>query len=52
MVSIPILVALGIVIVGLLVLRFLVKTVLTLAKVAILVAVGVAVWFGLDMLLG
>ncbi len=48
----PIVVAIAILVVGLLVLRFIVKTVITLVKIAILVAIGVATYVGLSYVVG
>ncbi len=45
-------IGLAIIIIGLLILRFIVKTAFTVAKIAILVAVGVATYFGLEQLFG
>ncbi len=41
-------IGLAIIVMGLLVLRFIVKTAFTVVKIAVLVAVGVAVYFGLE----
>ncbi len=46
--TLALVIGLAIIIVGLLVLRFIVKTAFTIAKIAILVAVGVATYFGLE----
>ncbi len=47
----PIILAITVLVVGLLLLRFMVKTAITLVKIAILVAVGVATYLGLTYLM-
>lgn len=48
----PIIIAIVLIVVGLLILRFIVKGAITLLKIAVLVAIGVAVYLGLSFLLG
>lgn len=47
----PVIIAIVLIVLGLLILRFVIKTVLTVAKIAILVAIGVATYVGLSYLL-
>lgn len=47
----PIIIAIVLIVVGLLILRFFIKTAITLVKVAILVAIGVGVYLGLTYLI-
>ena len=46
----PVIIAIILIVLGLLILRFIVKTAITLVKVGILVAIGVATYVGLSML--
>lgn len=46
----PIIIAIAVLVVGLLIIRFVVKTAITLVKIGILVAIGVATWIGLGYL--
>lgn len=49
---VPIVVAIVLIVVGILVIRFIFRTALTLLKIGILVAIGVAVYLGLARLFG
>lgn len=46
----PVIIAIVLIVVGLLILRFIIKSAITLVKIAILVAIGVATWVGLSYL--
>ena len=50
-VPLPIVIAIAVLAVGLLFIRFILKTAFTLVKVGILVAIGVVVWLGVSFLL-
>lgn len=47
----PIIIAIVLIVLGLLVIRFVIKTTVTLLKLGVLVAIGVAVYLGLSWLL-
>lgn len=47
----PVIIAIVLIVVALLVLRFIIKTAITLVKIGILVAIGVATYVGLSYLL-
>jgi len=48
----PIVIGILILVIGLLLIRFVIKTAFTLLKIGILVAIGVATWVGLSYVLG
>lgn len=48
----PIIIAIVLIVIGLLVLRFIIKTAITILKIGILVAIGVATYVGLAYVLG
>lgn len=48
----PVIIGIAVLVVGLLIIRFIIKTAITLVKIGILVAIGVATWVGLSYLLG
>jgi hypothetical protein len=48
----PVIIGIVLIFVGLLVLRFVIKTAITLVKIAILAAIGIGVYLGLSFLFG
>lgn len=48
---VPILIAIVLIVIGLLLLRFIIKTAITLGKIAILVVIGVAAYIGFTYLI-
>ncbi len=48
----PVIIAIVLIVIGLLILRFIIKTAITVVKIGILVAIGVATYVGLSILLG
>jgi hypothetical protein len=48
----PVIIGIVLIVVGLLVLRFVIKTAITLVKIAILAAIGLGVYLGLSFLFG
>lgn len=47
----PIVIGILVLVVGLLIIRFILKSAFTLLKIAFLVAIGIAVWIGLSWLM-
>jgi hypothetical protein len=47
----PIVIAIVLIVIGLLLIRFVIKSAITLVKIAILVAIGIAVWLGISWLI-
>lgn len=48
---VPIIIAIVLIVLGLLILRFIIRTAITLAKIALLVVIGVAAYLGITYLL-